>query len=445
MTRNARLVPDSIVRIAFTALLTLSIGVSSGGCASDGSTGMPSADTQGPTADPASLSAAEAFPVFNEDFARYRATLSDWLHKRSMSHRTSEDIELNLPFELSASTEVPYQGRYLLFHGLNDSPYVWRNMATELSNRGFDVRAVLFEGHGSTPKDMLNVAWEAWLNSARKHLLAWQSNGVPMHLGGFSMGAVIATWLALDNPGIASLLLISPAFESRLNRYLRWSGVYAKFRPWMFGGMILEDNPIKYNSIPINSGWQYFQLTRGLKRRWGWREKISIPTLIVLTEDDSVVNHDYTQNLYRKRFVSDRRSMIIYSAKAENLNSLADKQVVNLQSEATAMRIEYPVEEFRSSVFEQRRILNQSHLGLMYSPQDPLFGEAASVLVCNGNEYPVFMACMRSTDHWFGAQHTVSPDGVPVARTTYNADWQGVLKRLDEVLLLSEKATGDIE
>ncbi|MFK7855755.1 MAG: alpha/beta hydrolase [Granulosicoccus sp.] len=446
MTHMLRLWPDSITRFALTALLTLTISVSSSGCASSANIGLPTAEPdKGPMAEASSSSPADAFPVFDEDFARYRAAVNVWLHKRSMSHRSSEDIELNLPFELSASKAVAYQGRYLLFHGLNDSPYVWRNMATELSNRGFDVRAVLFEGHGSTPKDMLKVQWEAWLNSAREHLQAWQSNGVPMHLGGFSMGAVIATWLALDNPEIASLLLISPAFESRLNRYLRWSGLYAKFRPWVFGGMILEDNPIKYNSIPINSGWQYFQLTRGLKRRWGWREKITIPTLMVLTEDDSVVNHDYTQVLYHKRFVSDRRSMIIYSARSKNPNAVTDNQAVDTNSEASAAHVGYPVEEYRSSAFVQRRILNQSHLGLMYSPMDPLFGQAASVLVCNGNEYPVFIACMRSTDHWFGAQHTVSPDGVPVARTTYNADWQGVLKRLDEVLLLSENATGKIK
>lgn len=403
-------------------LLALLISVSSSGCASDKLSVQP-------------------FPPFDADFSRYRHTLHDWLQERSMPHRSKEDIELNLPFELKADASVPYRGRYLLFHGLNDSPYVWRDMASELSDLGFDVRAILFAGHGSTPTDMLDVEWESWLSSARKHLQAWQSDDIPIHVGGFSMGAVIATWLALDNPDITSLLLVSPAYESRLNHYLRWSGLYARYRPWVFGGMILEDNPIKYNSIPVNSGWQYFQLARGLKRRWGWRDRIDVPTLLVITEDDSVVNHKYTRQLFRKRFVSDRRLMITYSTSAKNSapDSLLPSALA--ASDAATKQSDLAVEEYRSSAFAQLRILNQSHLGLMYSPENPLFGERASVLVCNGNEFPVFMACMRAREHWYGAQHTLSPDQDAVARTTYNPDWQGVLTRLNEILPLADEST----
>jgi len=415
MTRASRPLFQYALRHALWLLLTLFLSVSSSGCASDNL-------------------ATESFPVFDADFLRYRNTLRDWLQPRSLSHRSNAAIELNLPFELKADTSKPYQGRFLLFHGLNDSPYVWRNMAAELADRGFDVRAVLFAGHGSTPRDMLQVEWESWMHSARDHLDAWQTDGIPIHLGGFSMGAVIATWLALDNPGIASLLLISPAYESRLNHYLRWSGLYARYRPWVFGGMILEDNPIKYNSIPVNSGWQYFQLARGLKRRWGWRDRIDIPALLVVTEDDSVVNHDYTRRLFRKRFVSDKRLMITYSASTEKAGLRAVLPSLHAASGDASAQADLTVEEYRLSAFPSFRILNQSHLGLMYSPEDSLFGEYASVLVCNGNEYPVFMACMRARDHWYGAQHTLSPDGMPVARTTFNPDWQGVLDRLDEIL-----------
>lgn len=418
MARIPRLLSQCTMK-QLAVLLALFFIVSSAGCASD-------------------KQLAESFPIFDADFARYRHTLHDWLEMQSMSHRSGDDIELNLPFELSANSSVPYQGRYLLFHGLNDSPYVWRNMAGHLSDRGFDVRAVLFSGHGSTPKDMLDVQWESWLRSGRDHLQVWQTEDIPIHLGGFSMGAVIATWLALDNPDIASLLLISPAYESRLNRYLRWSGIYARYRPWVFGGMILEDNPIKYNSIPVNSGWQYFQLARGLKRRWGWGDRIDMPALLVVTENDSVINHDYTRRLFQKRFVSDRRLMITYSASVEKLHSDTLAPGGPAGSGKETAQTKSSVEEYRLSAFPDLRILNQSHLGLMYSPDDPLFGKQASVLVCNGNEYPIFMACMRAREHWYGAQHTSSPDGVSVARTTYNPDWQGILKRLDEMLLLSK-------
>ncbi len=192
--------------------------------------------------------------------------------------------------------------------------------------------------------------------------------------------------------------------------------------------MILEDNPIKYNSIPVNSGWQYYQVTRALKRRWHRGERIAIPTLLVATESDSVVNTDYTRHLYRERFVSEHRMMLTY---------LSDENAVaSTKSSANAAQDKLqPFEITRGSAFAERRILNQSHLGLMYSPDNVLFGERASILVCNGNDYPTFLACMRANEHWYGAQHTPSPDGTPVARTTYNADWHGVLQLFDTVIM----------
>ncbi|MFK8082021.1 MAG: alpha/beta hydrolase [Granulosicoccus sp.] len=358
----------------------------------------------------------------NPSFSLYRSSVDQWLEKRSMRHRSPEVRALNLPFEIKANPDAPYRGRYLLFHGLNDSPYVWQPLASELAKRGFDVRAILFDGHGSSPQDMLDVRWEWWLESAREHLAFWREDNVPMFLGGFSMGAVIATWLALDNPEIDGLLLISPAFKSRLNRYLRWSGLYARFRPWVFGGMIREDNPIKYNSVPVNSGWQYFQLTQGLKRRWSRKDHLDMPALMVMTEDDSVVSAAYTKKLFTRRFTASGSRLLSYSADPMGFAALkasdGDERMV-----------------YRSSFFPEKRILNQSHLGLMYPPDNVLFGERSEILVCNGNEYAVFSACVGSSRHWYGAQHTPSPDDVPVARTTYNADWHAMLELMDEVLL----------
>jgi len=56
------------------------------------------------------------------------------------------------------------------------------------------------------------------------------------------------------------------------------------------------------------------------------------------------------------------------------------------------------------------------------------------VLVCNGNDWPTFSRCLYSKEnHWFGAQHTQSPDNIPVARTTYNPDFDAVFKAFDRV------------
>jgi esterase/lipase len=362
---------------------------------------------------------AHKLPVFDGNFATYREQTREFLRRHSMPQRSEADITLNLPFEIKASKDVPYRGKFLLLHGLNDSPYVWTDIAPELVKRGFDVRAPLFQGHGSTPKAMLDVSYRDWMRTARNHYHSWKDSDTPVYVGGFSMGAVIATLLAIENnqradSEVAGLLLISPAFHSRLNSYLRWSGLYATFKPWVFGGMILEDNPIKYNSIPVNSGWQFYKTTRLLKRKLRGTV-LDIPTVMINSANDSVVDTDVVRTLYRKHFAPDESILLTYH------------EAPVPESTAT--------EQYRLSTIEGTRLLNQSHLGLMYNSANPLFGSNGKILVCNGNEYPIFIACMRARNHWFGAQHTPSPDGVPVARITYNPDFQTLLQLLDRVLL----------
>jgi len=353
------------------------------------------------------------FPEPQNDYDLYIEDARGHISRFQMSGREDEDIEINLPFQLKASPDAEYRGRFLLFHGLNDSPYVWRDMAESLAGLGFDVRAILLPGSGTTPVAMLDVSFRDWLQASRQHLANWYEPDVPIFLGGFSLGGVIATILALEEPGIDGLLLVSPAYHSKLNHLLRWSWIYQRRNSWLFGGMIIEDNPAKYNSITINSGTQYYNTTRYLKKRWG-RKKLSMPVVMVATADDSVIDIDYMRSIYRKRFTSEQRRFVLYTN---------DTSIMMAGSEV-----------HRRSANLDLRILNQSHLSLINHPDNPLFGRSRRILVCNGNEPQIFFSCLRAQEHWFGAQHTPSPDGVDVARTTYNPDFDFIIDQIDEVL-----------
>lgn len=354
------------------------------------------------------------FPQPKADYQAHIAEVKQYLLTTQMRQRKPEDVQFNIPFEYKANPSTRYRGKFLLIHGLNDSPYVFADVATELTARGFDVRAILLPGHGNSPEAQLDMSYKRWLNVARTHLNLWQEQSdAPMYIGGFSMGSVIATILALENENIKGLLLFSPAYQSSMNHLLRWSSLYSKFKPWVFGGMIIEDNPTKYNSIPINGAAQYYKLSKKLKRLWG-RKRLNLPVLMVLSADDSVVDIEYLIKVYGKRFTSERKRMLIYSNDA------------NL--------VDTPNIDYRPSAYPALRILNQSHQGVLMAPENPLFGKEGSVLVCNGNDWPTFSGCLYSRQkHWFGAQHTASPDTVPVARTTYNADFDGVFETFDQV------------
>ncbi len=368
------------------------------------------------------------FPVVQDDFSLYISGARRHIERFSMTQREPAEALYNSPFEIKANPAVAYRGRFLLIHGLNDSPYSWHDMGKSLAAMGFDVRAILLPGHGTTPRAMLRVHYKQWLETTRQHMSVWQKEiakkGVsqaqaPLYLGGFSLGGVLASIMALESDEVAGLLLVSPAWHSKLNRLLRWSGIYKRFKPWVFGGMIIEDNPAKYNSIPVNSAAQYYNTTRYLKKRWQGR-KLSVPVLLVATADDSVVDVNYMRSLYRKRFVGESRAMVMYSN--DTSLTLAETEVR------------------RPSSRLDLRIINQSHMSLINSPGNELYGQTRKILVCNGNEPQIFFGCLRAPQHWYGAQHTVSPDGVAVARTTYNPDYDYLLQMIEQVFILPTQA-----
>jgi len=353
------------------------------------------------------------FPKPHVDFQAHIIEVKKYLLKTQLAGRKPSDVNYNLPFELKAKSRIPYRGKFLLIHGLNDSPYVFSDVSKELAKRGFDVRAILLPGHGNSPEAQLKISYKHWLKAARQQLKLWKSADKPIYLGGFSMGSVISTILALEDKDIDGLLLFSPADKSKLNDKLRWSWLYSRFKPWVFGGMIIEDNPSKYNSIPINGAAQYYKLTKILKSKWG-RRKLDIPVLVVSSINDSVIDVSYVIKMFNSRFSSKKKKMLIYS----NAKNAQDTQTI----------------DYRPSSYPELRIINQSHQGVVIAPNNPLFGKGGSILVCNGNDWPTFSACLYTKEnHWFGAQHTPSPDDIPVARTTYNPDFDGVFTEFDKV------------
>lgn len=368
--------------------------------------------------EPEKSSIKDKFPVPQASFQKYLQDSLIYLKQNNQLHRSSEEIALNMPFELASDSKVDYRGKFLLLHGLNDSPFVWRDVAVQLSRRGFDVRAILLPGHGTTPKHLLDVHYNDWLSTVRRHYILWNNDETPFYLGGFSLGGVIATMLSLENDDVSGMLLFSPAYHSKLNHMLRWSGIYSKFKPWVFGGMIIEDNPAKYNSIPINSASQYYKTTKILKRKWK-SNKIAIPSLMIVTENDSVVDISYVRKTFRTRFNNPKSRLIVYSSNPKF--DVKDREIR------------------RNSSYPKKRILNQSHLSMMNAPHNTLYGSGNNIrngeglLVCNGNEWPIFSACLRSKQHWYGAQHTPSPDGVAVARTTINPDFAFIFEEFDRV------------
>ena len=355
----------------------------------------------------------EPFPMAAADFERHKGSVRAYLGRNRVAAdptAADEEVVLNAPFERRAADGVPYRGKFLLIHGLSDSPFVWRDLAESLSREGFDVRAILLPGHGVRPGAMLDVGYEDWLAVARGHLEAWDDGTVPIHLGGFSLGGVIATVLALEHETVDGLLLFAPAWRSDANDILWWSSVVAVARDWAFTGPVV--NPVRYGSVAVNAGVQYYDITQYLLDLWGERT-LDIPALVVVTTEDSVVDATYVREVFRDRLTAAGNRLVIYSAGGTMPGN--GREIV------------------RPGSVPMRRILNLSHMSLMIAPENPRYGENGDLIVCNGVSDDVRAACRSSDLRWYGAWGTPSPDGAPVARSTYNPDFAFVMQMVRTV------------
>lgn len=171
----------------------------------------------------------------------------------------------------------PPVGAVVLLHGLTDSPYSLRHIASRYRDRGFVAVAIRLPAHGTVPAGLTDVAWETWLAATRLAVREARRRApepAPLHIVGFSNGGSLALKYALDaiaDENLAQanrLVLISPMVG--ITRFARFAGlaglpaVLPAFAKAAWLSVLPEFNPFKYNSFPVNGARQSYRLTEAL-------------------------------------------------------------------------------------------------------------------------------------------------------------------------------------
>lgn len=174
--------------------------------------------------------------------------------------------------------EGPPAGAAVLLHGLTDSPYSLRHIATLYRQRGFAVVAIRLPAHGTTPAALTKIRWPDWLAAARLAVREARRRApapAPLHIVGFSNGGTLAlkyVFDSLQNDDLAraeKVILVSPMVGvTRLARFAGLAGLPAilpAFAKAAWLSVIPEFNPFKYNSFPVNAARQSYLLTDSLR------------------------------------------------------------------------------------------------------------------------------------------------------------------------------------
>jgi carboxylesterase len=100
----------------------------------------------------------------------------------------------------------------LLIHGFSGYPGELGAIARGLAAAGYAVAAPRLPGHGTSRRDFLQVAAEDWARHAYDAYLDLKAEYDTVHVGGHSMGALLAAAIAASF-GAPKLILMAPAFE----------------------------------------------------------------------------------------------------------------------------------------------------------------------------------------------------------------------------------------
>ncbi len=107
----------------------------------------------------------------------------------------------------------------LLLHGFTATPVEVRSAAERLRNLGYTAAGPLLPGHASEPADLNRARWQDWVAAGEASYQALREQCQQVVIGGESMGAVTALYLATQHPEAAAVLAFAPAVRLRLTAW----------------------------------------------------------------------------------------------------------------------------------------------------------------------------------------------------------------------------------
>lgn len=177
----------------------------------------------------------------------------------------------------------------LLIHGFTGSEFEVEPLTIYLRERGINAVCPLLAGHGDQPeKSLKEVVWQDWVHSAEVALQDLQNECETIYVVGFSMGGLIAGYLA-NRYRVDKLVLLS-ASVFYLNPKQLAKDLVALMQSLLKHPERLQDfrrYSENIKTIPLQAVIEFCHLVRALKPELA---DIRVPTLIVQGALDDLVD-----------------------------------------------------------------------------------------------------------------------------------------------------------
>ncbi|MCG7530398.1 lysophospholipase [Psychrobium sp. MM17-31] len=347
------------------------------------------------------------YQYIQPSFAEYTRVTSDWLtsHRAYISDETATELAMNAPYAVEPTQTT--DKAILLVHGLGDSPYSFSDLATTLSQQGFYVEVLLLPGHGSNPKHLELIEYKDWQHIVDHYANLLKQKYKNVWLGGFSTGGNLVTIHAMEQQGIAGLMLFSPGFQSRTPFLEKLAPLAALFIDGYRG---VETNFARYSSAPLNGAIAYTDSADRVRELFE-QHSLSIPTLIAVSEADSIIDAGAIKGFYRTNFSHPNNRFIWYGDTTEPVPNISVK----------TMRL------------PQQKITTGSHMSMLFAPDNSYYGRNGRKKMCNnGFDKEAAKRCKEGAETWYSAWG-VEEEGKIHARLTFNPYYQDLARQMQHV------------
>ncbi|WP_248925560.1 alpha/beta hydrolase [Paenibacillus hamazuiensis] len=206
----------------------------------------------------------------------------------------------------------------LLLHGFTGGPFEVEPMARYLESFGCACRTPTLPGHDPELKGLKDARWHEWIQAASGEAEYLERQYGTFDLVGFSMGGLIAAYLANRFAVRRLVLLNAAAIYVSPGRFVR--ELAERTRTWKWSDWS------KAKRTPLKATGQFLRLARELRPEFSL---VTVPTLVVQGGLDPIVHPRSAQYIFNrlageKKLVTfpESKHMICLEPEAERLFEL---------------------------------------------------------------------------------------------------------------------------
>lgn len=332
-------------------------------------------------------------------------------------------VDANSPFELCPNYSIGKRPKFkygaLLIHGLLDSPFSLRDIGERLQANNILSRAILLPGHGTRPSDLISISYRDWIEAVQYGVESLRQDVEQIFLIGYSTGAALSIYHALQDSTISGILLLSPAIKIKapVNVVVSWhyliKNLSQHHKQWLFN--MDENDYTKYRSIPFNAVTQVSKLTSVI-RKLCKQHHLSCPIYMVISREDETI--------------SSLRAIHFFS-------SLSNKDSKLLLYHSRPKIYRDPRILTRLTDYSHANIKHFSHTSIPISPYNFHYGEQGDYLYasCPSNNKIIFGAYNQIETRVFKYLHDLGLIQHARQELTYNPDFSFMSEQMVKFIL----------